>query len=99
MDFPGGSDGKESGCNARDLGLIPGLRRSPGGGHGSPLQYFCLEKSHGERSGGLQSMESQSDTTEQLSTAQHSYIIHTDSCIHTHTHTHTHMDNIENQRK
>ena len=32
-----GSDGKESACNAGDLGLIPGLGRSPGGGHGNPL--------------------------------------------------------------
>ena len=39
---PGGSDGKESACNARDLGLIPGLGRSPGGGNGNPLQYSCL---------------------------------------------------------
>ena len=29
--------------NIRDVGLIPGLRRSPGGGHGNPLQYSCLE--------------------------------------------------------
>ena len=36
--FPGGSDGEESICNARDLGLIPGLGRSHGGGHGNPLQ-------------------------------------------------------------
>ena len=35
----GGSDGKESACNAEDLGLIPGLGRCPGGGHGNPLQY------------------------------------------------------------
>ena len=35
--FPGVSDGKESTCNARDLCLIPGLGRSPGGGHGNPL--------------------------------------------------------------
>ena len=41
--FPGGSDGKESACNAGDLGSIPGLGRSPEGGHGKPLQYFCLE--------------------------------------------------------
>ena len=34
---PGGSDGKESACNAGDLGLIPGLVRSPGGGHGNPI--------------------------------------------------------------
>ena len=46
-DFPGGSDGKESACNAGDLGLIPGLGRCPGEGDGNPLQYFCLEKSMG----------------------------------------------------
>ena len=41
---PGGSDGKESTCNAGFLSLIPGLGRSPGGGgHGHPLQYSCLE--------------------------------------------------------
>ena len=43
--FPGGSDGKESTCNAVDLGLIPGSVRSPGGGNGNPLQYSCLENS------------------------------------------------------
>ena len=41
--FPGGSDGKESACNAGDLGSIPGLGRSPGEGNGNPLQYSCLE--------------------------------------------------------
>ena len=41
--FPGGSDGKESACNVRDWGLIPGLGRSSGEGHGIPLQYSCLE--------------------------------------------------------
>ena len=40
---PGGSDGKESTCNVEDLDLIPGLGRSPGGGHDNPLQYSCLE--------------------------------------------------------
>ena len=35
--FPGGSDGKEFACNAGDLGLIPGLGRSPGEGNGYPL--------------------------------------------------------------
>ena len=44
MDFPGGSVGKESACNVRDIGLIPGLERSPGGGHGNQLQYSCLGK-------------------------------------------------------
>ena len=41
----GGSDGKESTCNAGDLGLIPGLGRSPGEGKGYPLQYSGLENS------------------------------------------------------
>ena len=41
--FPGGSDGKESACNAGDPGSIPGLRRSSGEGNGNPLQYSCLE--------------------------------------------------------
>ena len=36
---------KESECSAGDLGLIPGLRRSPGEGNGNPLQYSCLENS------------------------------------------------------
>ena len=43
MAFPGGSDGKESACNVGDLGSIPGLGRSPGGGHSNPPQYSCLE--------------------------------------------------------
>ena len=43
--FPGGSDGKESACNAGDLGSLSGLGRSPGGGNGNPLQYSCLENS------------------------------------------------------
>ena len=35
--------GKESACNARDTGSIPGLGTPPGGGHSNPLQYSCLE--------------------------------------------------------
>ena len=46
----GGSVSKESACNAGDLDLIPGLERSPGGQHGNPLQYSCLENLHGQRS-------------------------------------------------
>ena len=45
LDFPGGSDGKESACNAGDQGSIPGLGRSLGEGSGNPLQYSCLENS------------------------------------------------------
>ena len=69
LGFPGGSDSKESACNARDLGSIPGLGRSLGGGHGTTLQYSCLENPHGQRSlagcspwGGKEL-----DTTERLS--------------------------------
>ena len=50
MDFPDGSDGKESACNVEDLGLIPGLGKSPGRGHGNPLQYSCLQNPHGQKS-------------------------------------------------
>ena len=45
MGFSGDSDGKESACNAGDLGLIPGSGQSPGGRNGNPLQYSCLENS------------------------------------------------------
>ena len=73
MGFPGGSDGKEFTCNAGDLGSVPGLGRSPGGGHGNPLQYLCLENPDGPRSlvGCSPWDRKESDTTEQLSTAQH----------------------------
>ena len=43
INFPGGSDSKESSCNVGDLSLIPESGRSPGEGHGNPLQYSCLE--------------------------------------------------------
>ena len=43
MGFPCSSVSKESACSVGDLGLIPGLGRSPGEGNGSPLQYPCLE--------------------------------------------------------
>jgi len=66
MDFPGGSDGKESACNVGDLGSIPWLGRSPGGGHDNPLEYSCLENSIGQ--GSLVGYRSwgckESDTTE-----------------------------------
>ena len=50
LGFPAGSDSKESALQAGDLGSSPGLGRSPGGGHGNPLQYSYLENSHGQRS-------------------------------------------------
>ena len=52
------SDGKESACNARDLGSIPGSGRSPGERNGNPLQYSCLENPMDRGGGRLQSMES-----------------------------------------
>ena len=45
LGFPGSSAGKEFTCNMGDLGLIPGLGRSPGEGNGYPLQYSGLENS------------------------------------------------------
>ena len=47
---PGDSGGKEPVGNGGDLGSIPGLGRSPAGGHGNPLQYSCLENPYGQRS-------------------------------------------------
>ena len=54
---------KEFTCNAGDaeMGLIPGLGRSPGGGHGNPFQYSCLENSMGRLWG-----RKESETTEHL---------------------------------
>ena len=48
--FPDGSEGKESACDVRDLDSVSGLKRSPGGGHGNPLQYSCLENPRGQKS-------------------------------------------------
>ena len=72
--FPGGWDGKESPWIAGDPGSIPGLAKSPGEkGHGSPLQYSCLENLHGQRSpvGYSPWGRKESDTTEWLSATQH----------------------------
>ena len=57
-----GSNGKESACNSRDPDSIPGSERCPGGGHGNPLQYSCLENSMDTGPVGLQSMGLQSWT-------------------------------------
>ena len=69
MGFSDDSDSKESACNVGDLGLIPGLGRSPGEGHSNPLQY-CLENPHGQRSlaGYSPSGRKELDPTERLST-------------------------------
>ena len=77
MGFPGGLDGKESACNAGDLGPIPGLGRSLGGGLDNSLQYSCLQSPHGQRNlVGTVHGVAESDTTEPLSTAQHSTYSH-----------------------
>ena len=66
----------------KDAGSIPGSERSPGEGHGNPLQYSCLENPMEEKPGRLQSTGlKKSDKTE------HAH-------IHTHTHTHTHTISI-----
>ena len=70
--FPGGSDDKEPTCNVGDLSSIPGLGRSPGGGHGNALQYSCLKNPQGQRSlAGYSPWGSKElDTGEQWSPAQ-----------------------------
>ena len=50
LGFPHGSDGKEPTCDMGDLDSISALGRFPGGGHGHPLQYSCLENPHGQMS-------------------------------------------------
>ena len=66
--FPSGSDGKESTCNAEDLGSIPGLERSLGEGNGNPLQYSCLENPMDQGACRPQSMGSQRVEHEVLET-------------------------------
>ena len=79
--FPGGSDGKESACIAKDLGSIPGSGRSPGEGNGNPLQLFLPGESHGQRSlaGYSPWGHKESDMTEQLKL--------TNTMVYTQTHT------------
>ena len=69
LSFPGGSNSKESTCNAGDLGLIPGLGRFPGEGNSKPLQEFCPGEIHGQRSltGYSPWSRKELDMTEQLS--------------------------------
>ena len=66
--FPGGSDGKESACNAADPGLIPGSGRSPGEGNGKPIPVLLPGESHGGKSlvGYSPWGRKESDTTERL---------------------------------
>ena len=66
LGLPSGASGKEPTCqcriDVRDSGSIPGSGRAPGGGHGNPLQYSCLEDPMDRGAWGLQSTASQSQT-------------------------------------
>ena len=67
LGFPGGASGKEYADDAGDsgnVGSIPGSEKSPGRGHGSPLQYSCLENPMDRATGGLSSIGSQKSRTE-----------------------------------
>ena len=66
--FSDSSDGKETACNAGDLGSITGLERSPREGHDNPFQYSCLENPHGQRclAGYSPQGHKELDTIEQL---------------------------------
>ena len=75
--FPDGSDSKESACNERDLGLIPGSGRSPGKGNGNPLQYSCLENPM-NRGAWWTTVHGVAKSRTRLS-----------NWVHMHTHTHT----------
>ena len=77
MGFPGGSESKESACNAGGPDLIPESGRSSGEGNGYPLQYSCLENSTDREEPG------------RLQRARHNRP--SLSFSHTHTHTHTHL--------
>ena len=78
MGFPGGSEIKVSACNVGDLGLIPGLGRSPGEGNGNPLKYSCLENpmDRGSLVGYSPWGHKESDTTERL----HFSELNSDAC-------------------
>ena len=81
MGFPCGSAGKESACNAEDLGSVPGLGRSPGGGDGNLLQYTCLENPMG-REAWLAAVHGVGE----LATPKHACV-----CVPARACTHTHM--------
>ena len=78
MCFAGASVCEESSCDVgvEDLGLIPGLVRSPAGRHGNPLQYSCLKNPHEQRSmaATVHGVTRESDTTGKLSTAQQNFM-------------------------
>ena len=73
LGLPRWHSGKESICQAGDVGLIPGLGRSPGEENGNPLRYSCLENPlDSEEPGGLESMGSQRSSHDLLTEQAHS---------------------------
>ena len=80
MRFPGSSDGKESACNAEDLGSILGWERSPGEGKATHSSIFAWRIPWTKEPDGLQSMGSQRVGHDR------SDLAHTCMCVHTHTH-------------
>ena len=79
LPFPGGSEGKESACSAGDLGLSPGLGRSPGEGNGNPVQYSHLENSL-DRGDWQATVHGVAKSRTQLSTNTHTHSWHTSDC-------------------
>ena len=78
MGFPDSSSGKEPAYQSediRDVGLIPGLGRYPGGEHGNPLQYSCLETPHGQRSLKDYSSQGRTELDMTAATQQHKTLI------------------------
>ena len=81
MGFPGGSDGKESACQAGDVGSIPRLRRSSGKGNGNLLQYSCLENpmDRGAWQATVHEIAKESDTTERINNNHNIYASYPES--------------------
>ena len=77
---------KESTCNAGDMGLIPGLKRSPGGGHGSPLQYLMVNLLGGEAwwatGGGLAELDTTEATEHRAGEPDGKTSVPLSSCLH-----------------
>ena len=88
--LPGGSDGKESACNIRGSGLIPGSGRSPGEGNGNPLQYSCLENSM-DRGAWWATVHRVTKCQTGLSECMH---VCACACAHVRVHTHTHTHSV-----
>ena len=74
MGFPGSSDCTEFACNAKDLGSIPGLGRSPGEGNHYPLQYYSLENSM-ERGAWWATAHGVTNSWTQLSSFHRAYLV------------------------